>query len=212
MMPSAYQQEQQQALKMVRAHLSETQGRMPVRIGAGLADYRDYRLRLDDFIGAHFRAVCQPNCYNSRLSACCSREGIITFFADAVINALASSAHELEALERCLLQPNPGFKCIYLGPLGCLWRIRPLGCALFVCDRAEQQVLDPEPSLRRCWQSLRDEARLFRWPDRPVLFDDLEQWWMAAGYHSSLMYLNTSSGMLRIKRRAGLVPAVRTGS
>ncbi len=210
-MPSAYQQEQQQALEMIRAHLSATQRWMTVQIDAALADYRDYRRRLDDFLEIHFRAVCQPSCYSNRLSACCSREGIITFFADAVINALASSPDELETLERRLLQPNTGFKCIYLGAQGCLWRIRPLGCALFLCDRAEAQVLDPEPDLKSCWQSLRDEAGRFRWPDRPVLFDDLEQWWMAAGYRSPLMYLNTSPGMLRVKRRAGLVPEVGTG-
>jgi hypothetical protein len=42
----------------------------------------------------------------------------------------------------------------------------------------------------------------YRWPDRPVLFDDLEKYFMAAGYSSPLMYLNNSPGLLRVKELA----------
>ncbi len=211
MTPSAYQQEQREALEMVRRHLAEAAPGLPDAVAARLADYHAYRRRLDAFLDGHFREVCRASCYESRLSACCSREGIITFFADVVVNALASADADLDVLDGRLGQPNTGFKCIYLGPRGCLWRIRPLNCALFLCDAAERRILGPEPDLGRGWQALRDEAKCFRWPDRPVLFDDLEHWCMAAGYHSSLMYLNTSPGLLRVKRRAGLGFTGKTG-
>jgi hypothetical protein len=48
-------------------------------------------------------------------------------------------------------------------------------------------------------------GKSFRWPDRPVLFDQLEQVFMAVGCRSPLMYINTSPGLLRIKQKAGLL-------
>jgi hypothetical protein len=49
---------------------------------------------------------------------------------------------------------------------------------------------------------LKQREKHFRWPDRPVLFDDLEKYFMAAGYSSPLMYLNNSPGLLRVKELA----------
>lgn len=209
---SEYQQEQQEAFFMARRHLAATEAGLLQRIGGRLADYHDYRRRLDAFLEAHFGEICRSSCYESRLSACCSREGIVTFFADVVINVLASAPRVLDAIQDRLSKPNSGFKCVYLGAAGCLWRVRPLGCALFLCDAAENQVLAPDPDLNRRWQALRDEAKRFRWPDRPVLFDDIEEWFLAAGYRSTLMYINTSPGLLRIKRRAGRQTEAANGS
>ena len=212
MVPSTYQQEQLSALQMVRRHLAEAKSSLPENIAARLADYHDYRRRLDRFVVAHFQALCQPSCYENRLSACCSREGIVTFFADVVINVLASPAEVLNDMVARLSRPNPGFKCVYLGPHGCIWQVRPIVCALFLCDAVEQRVLTPYPDLMGHWQALRHEAQRFKWPDRPVLFDDLERLFIAAGLCSPLMYLNTSPGLLQVKRRAGIGALTKTGS
>ena len=45
-----------------------------------------------------------------------------------------------------------------------------------------------------------------------MLFDDIEEWFLAAGYRSPLMYINTSPGLLRIKRRAGKGTGAANGS
>ena len=49
------------------------------------------------------------------------------------------------------------------------------------------------------------QEKSFKWPDRPVLFDDLEKLFLDLGCHSTLMHLNLSPGLLRIKKRAGLI-------
>ncbi|MDD2605365.1 MAG: hypothetical protein RBR20_14615 [Desulfobacterales bacterium] len=203
MMPlSPYQIQQRDALLMVRRYLEQEGPAEREALCARIGDYLDYRRRLDRFLEDHFHHLCNVTCYQSALSACCAREAIITFFAEVVVNALVSSPMDLDRMMARLSQPYEGSKCVYLGPEGCLWRVRPIVCALFLCDRAEREVLAPAPDLQRRWQSLRDEAQRFRWPDRPVLFDELEQRFMAAGCRSPLMYCSTSPGLLNVKRRA----------
>ncbi|CAB1071247.1 hypothetical protein D1AOALGA4SA_1164 [Olavius algarvensis Delta 1 endosymbiont] len=51
---------------------------------------------------------------------------------------------------------------------------------------------------------LEAERQHFTWPDRPVLFDDLESYFLKTGCRSPLMYLHNSPGLLRIKQKAGL--------
>jgi len=199
---TSFQIQQHDALQMVRHHLEKNGAAERDALCACIADYLDYRHRLDQFLADHFHHLCNVTCYQSALSACCAREAIITFFAEVVINVLASSPTELDRMMARLSQPHEGSRCVYLGSAGCLWRVRPIVCALFLCDRAEREVLAPKPELQRRWQSLRDEARRFRWPDRPVLFDELEQRFMAAGCRSPLMYINTSPALLNVKRRA----------
>jgi hypothetical protein len=206
-----YQIQQLEALQMVRRHLDQCGASERDAISARIADYLDYRHRLEQFLQGHFHHLCNVTCYQNALSACCAREAIITFFAEVVVNALVSSPTELDRMMAPLSRPHEGTKCVYLGPDGCLWRVRPIVCALFLCDRAEREVLAPDPALQRQWQSLRDEAQRFRWPDRPVLFDEIEQRFMAAGCRSPLMYLNNSPGLLAVKRRAAAA-AGRQGS
>ena len=50
--------------------------------------------------------------------------------------------------------------------------------------------------------ALAQERKRFTWPDRPVLFDDLEQYFMDAGCTSPHMYLHNSPGLLRVKQMA----------
>jgi hypothetical protein len=200
-----YQREQFEAHGMVLEYLEQNAGRHRRQLEAEIAEYLDYRGEVDRFLGRHFSGVCSAKCFRSRLSACCSREGVITFFADVVVNALAAPRPAVESLLEVLRQGDEGFKCVYLAPEGCRWRVRPIVCSLFLCEHAQRQVFDANPELRRQWCRLEERARRFKWPDRPVLFDLLETRFLQAGYTSSLMYLHQSPGLLRVKRRAGLL-------
>ncbi len=76
-------------------------------------------------------------------------------------------------------------------------------CAMFLCDQVQQEVFPGERACEKRWDELKHRAQAFRWPDRPVvLFDRLETIFMERGCRSSLMYINTSPGLLRIKRQA----------
>jgi hypothetical protein len=201
---NAYHQEQIEALAMVHQNL---ENHSPERhdLLALTAEYRNFRAEVDNFFSAHFKKLCTQTCYQSRLSACCSREGIITFFADIVVNVLVSNSREIEELITHLREPNTGFKCAYLAQNGCRWKIKPIVCQMFLCDRAKDTVLASNPRLLRQWQQIEERRKQFTWPDKPVLFDKLEAHFIAAGYRSPLMYLHTSPGLLRVKQRAGMV-------
>jgi hypothetical protein len=202
-----YQQEQLTAHRLVRDHLGSLNANQRRDLHRACEAYCRFRDRVDRFLADHFADVCSQKCFRSRTSACCSRDGIVTFFADVVVNALLSDPAELRLLTHTLQGPPNGAKCIYLGPSGCRWKLRPLLCAMFLCDSAQAQVLATDPERERQWQVLRQAAKGFRWPDRPVLFDMLEARFIAAGHRSPLMYLHDSPGLLRVKRRAGLVGA-----
>ncbi|MEJ2659777.1 MAG: hypothetical protein P8Z73_03490, partial [Desulfobacteraceae bacterium] len=126
----------------------------------------------------------------------------ITFWADVVINVAEADKHQIDDLFTAIENPLFAQKCIYLGENGCRWQVRPLGCALFLCDKVQEAVLARSPDLHRQWEAYRSTAKTFRWPDRPVLFDHLEQVFLDAGCRSPLMYINTSPGLLHIKQQA----------
>jgi hypothetical protein len=199
-----YQKEQLDALALVREHFDTLSHNEKQRLKQYVAEYLQFRHRVNDFLSRHVSAICTQSCFQNDRSACCSRDGIITFFADVVINALNASAEELAALRKVLAKPHIGAKCVFLGPTGCLWRVPPIVCALFLCDTAQQQAFASHPTAKAEWQALCEAARKFKWPDRPVLFDALEQYFMDAGYTSPLMYLHNSPGLLRVKQKAGL--------
>lgn len=76
-------------------------------------------------------------------------------------------------------------------------------CAMFLCDDVQEKVFKIDNNgLDKHWQALVNDAKGFRWPDKPVLFDWLETYFMARGAHSSLMYINTTPGLMRIKQTA----------
>jgi hypothetical protein len=204
-----YQREQLAAQQMVQRYIASADDRVRSELSKACDGYRGFRRRVDRFLTAHFDDICSSKCYRSRLSACCSRDGIVTFFADLVVNALESTADELQQLIDGLRGPPNGAKCIYLGPQGCRWKTRPLVCAMFLCDSAQAQVLGLDAALQDQWAALRSAAKGFRWPDRPVLFDFLEAHFIAADCRSPLMYLHNSPGLLRVKQRAGLLPPGR---
>ena len=200
-----YQQEQLAAFSIVREGLSCMDGGQRRRLIETTADYMQFRRSVDDFHLRHVDAVCTPNCYRSRTSACCSKDGIITFFADAVVDVLHAPETRVDALIRALGRVNNGHRCVYLADDGCMWTVRPVVCAMFLCDRAEKTVFAASPEASAQWEALKAQEKRFKWPDRPVLFDHLEQVFLGLGYRSTLMHLNMSPGLLRVKRNAGLI-------
>ena len=200
-----YQQEQFEALTMVRQGLARLGADGCGRLKGMIADYLRFRQEVDRFLERHFSTVCTRTCYQDRTSACCSKDGIITFFADTVINALCASEDQLAQLAALLQHPNTGHRCVYLGDAGCRWFVSPVVCAMFLCDRAMRTVFDQAPAAQAVWQDLREREKRFKWPDRPVLFDQLEVVFMEMGYRSTLMHLNLSPGLLRVKQKAGLL-------
>ncbi len=202
---SEYQKEQQETLEMIQKHLAGLSGDAVAHLQKQISEYLTFRQEVDQFLEKHFSLLCTDTCYRSRLSACCTREGIITFFADVVINALQSSASEMQALQDRLEFSYLGNKCLYLGEQGCLWKVKPLVCEMFLCTKAEKEVLSRNHRTQKSWENLKRKEKSFRWPDQVVLFDDLEKIFIKAGYTSTLMYLHNSPGLLRVK-------AMRNGS
>jgi len=201
---NAYHQEQIEAIAMVHIHLKNNPSVWRDLLTSA-ADYLSFRLEVDRFLSTHFSKLCTQTCYQNRLSACCSREGIITFFADIVVNVLVSDSQEIEEQLSILQESNTGFKCVYLTETGCRWKVKPIVCEMFLCDTAKETMFAQNPQLKREWDLIVEKRRQYTWPDQPVLFDKLEAHFMEAGYKSSLMYLHNSPGLLRVKQKAGLI-------
>jgi len=199
---NSYHKEQIDALMMVKRHLDRLLTLELQALNASVAEYLAFRREVDDFLVHHFGEICTQTCYQSRMSACCSREGIITFFADIVVNLLVSAHSDFDKLLAVLSQPNDGFKCVYLAENGCLWRLKPIVCQMYLCDRSKDQMFGQNSTLKTRWIALEQKRKGFTWPDRPVLFDDLESYFMKAGCRSPLMYLHNSPGLLRVKQTA----------
>jgi hypothetical protein len=197
-----YHLEQADAIIKIRDQLLKISDGERQRLIQIIKPYLHFRRQVDQFLQTYFATECTASCFQSRLSACCSREGIITFFADVVINMLHTPKAEIESLLDLLQKPDNGYKCIYLGPQGCRLRIEPIVCKLFLCDQAQEQVFKKYPEARQRWQNLKQQADTYKWPDRPVLFDKMEQIFMQWGISSPLMYLHNSPGLLRIKKMA----------
>lgn len=200
-----YQHQQLDAQRLVRTHLRRMATDQLRSIEKQVAPYLDFRRQVDQFLNRHCQNDCTRSCFESRMSACCSRDGIVTFWADLVVNAICSDMTLLDRLQIAIQSPRDDHKCIYLGDEGCIWRVRPLVCAMFLCDRVKQALSKPNGELAKEWSRLEQKAKGFRWPDRPVLFDLLEQVFIQRGCQSELMYLNNSPGLLRVKQKAGLV-------
>jgi hypothetical protein len=199
-----YRAEQLHNQECIQAYFSRQGDKEKLLIKGWCRDYFRFREDVAAFQTRYFHSLCNAACYSAQRSACCNKDGIITFFADLVVNAVTSEPHELAALVASLERPCHDMKCIYLGPQGCRWRVKPIVCEMFLCDRAQQEVFGASPEAAEIWDGMKTKERTFRWPDRPVLFDRIESRFMAAGVSSSLMYLHNSPGLIRIKRKAGL--------
>lgn len=201
---SNYRQEQLDSQKMVLRYLEQAAEVERGRLKRLCADYRGLRKKVRLFQERHLQTICTEACFQDQKSACCNKDGIITFFADLVVNALFSPPQALANLVGALQTGRDDMKCVYLGTDGCRWHIKPIVCEMFLCDRALEGMKVVDPKAAATWQTLVAEAKRFRWPDRPVLFDVIESRFLAAGLCSPLMYLHNSPGLVRIKRKAGL--------
>jgi hypothetical protein len=197
-----YNREQSEAIIMVWKYLKRISPAERRDLRARIRNYLAFRKDVDRFLKSYFGEVCTETCYQSLYSACCTREGITTFFADVVINILMSPDEAVDGLLQVLGLPNLSPKCVYLGSRGCLWRVKPIVCAMFVCEHARKRVFDEEPGALKAWEGLKRRSKRYTWPNRPVLFDDLETYFIEKGYESSLMYCHNSPGLLRLKAQA----------
>jgi hypothetical protein len=197
-----YQREQYETLAGVQHHLKRLGPGVRSKLERQVAEYLEFRTRVQQFLSQHFSAICTQACYQNQRSACCSRDGIITFFADVVINVLTSGRAEIEALRSLIKKPQSNLKCIYLTENGCTWRIKPIVCEMFLCKASMVRVFEKTPQAKQQWETLQQEKMRFTWPDQPVLFDWIESCFMDAGYTSPLMYLHKSPGLLRVKQTA----------
>jgi hypothetical protein len=201
---SPYNQQQKEAFLVVRQHLSGLPLSQLRRFKQRIESYLGFREAVASFQKTHFADLCSEKCFTSSTSACCGREGIITFFADVVVNVLLSTQEEIDVLLDILGTDPGGSNCVYLHNTGCLWRAKPIVCEMFLCEHAKNLVLDNNEALKSQWETLRQRERRYTWPTRPVLFDELEDYFIEAGFDSPLMYLHHSPGLLHLKARHGL--------
>lgn len=197
---NSYQKEQLKALQMIRKCLDKLSDTEIESLKSQTAEYLGFRSRIAGFLENHFSDICTQKCYHSRLSACCSKDGIIAFFADVVINVLNASNDDLDRLEFAIQNPANGLKCIFLSDTGCLWQVKPIVCEMFLCDEAENRAFEGDPEALKQWEEYKEIKKSFTWPDKPVLFENLESFFMTKGCNSSLMYMHNSPGLLRIKQ------------
>ncbi len=212
MATSEYNRQQMEAFLTARRYLEGISPSVTGRIKGWVQAYLKFRSEVAQFQKQHFSAICASKCFTHQTSACCGREGIATFFADVVIDVLFSSDREIDAMLETLSQDSGGFKCVYLKEQGCLWRLKPIVCEMFLCKHAKESVLEGNQALGAQWERLRRRERRYTWPSRPVLFDRLEDLFIQAGLRSPLMYFHLSPGLLRVKKqfqkKPGQSPAV----
>lgn len=200
-----YRDEQLQNQSIIQEYLHASGETEIASIRNLCEDYLNFREDVARFQARYLAPYCHAACFQQQRSDCCNKDGIITFFADLVVNAVVSSPRELAAILECLQHSRNDMKCIYLGSRGCRWRIKPIVCEMFVCERAQKEAFGASSDALEMWRGLEKRAWSFRWPDRVVLFDEIESRFLAAGVRSSLMYLHDSPGLLRIKKKAGLI-------
>ena len=197
-----YHREQYESLLMIRNYFDACSIQTVQKFKTKISDYLTFRKEVDHFMVSNFDRLCTQNCYEEKVSACCNREGVITFFADLVINMLVSEKRQLDLMLARLQKENTGYKCVYLNKSGCIWRLKPIVCEMFVCESAKKIVFKEKPHARVTWEKLKLQEKSFKWPDKPVLFDDIETFFLNSGYSSPLMYFHNSPGLLRIKQLA----------
>jgi hypothetical protein len=202
---NAYRKEQLHCHLAVRDALRTMTAADTQRLKDRFIGYRVFRGRVDRFLARHVGQTCTASCFQNHLSACCTKDGAMTFFADHVANAVFGGPEALDAIIGTLSSPAAiSMKCIYLGPVGCLWQIKPIICQMFLCEPAAQAIALSGNDALTQWRRLEAAAKGFRWPDRPVLFDAVEAEFIALGVESPLMHLHKSPGLLRLKQRSGI--------
>lgn len=204
---SEYNRDQWTSFTAIREAMESLSKDRLALLSTAVKPYLAFRQKLAAFHEKFFAPLCTPLCFTTDQSACCGFESIFTFFADQVITYLVSEPHERERLFQALLRPFRPDRCVYLGPKGCVWTLPPISCAMFYCDEVKGRVFTEHPEAHDTWQALRAEEKAFTYPDRPVLFDAIENLFRAVGVDSPHMYFHKSPGLLRIKKKAGLQTA-----
>lgn len=169
------------------------------RLKRELESYLEFRRALEQFYRDYFEPTCLESCFETHLSACCGFESIIIFFSDQVINYLVSEPDDMAAIFAALQRRNDSRHCVYLGANGCLWRVRPISCAMFFCEQAKDRVFSEFPQAREVWADLQQREKGFTLPTQPVLFDDLEAYFIERGAEAPNLYFHRSPGLLRLK-------------
>ncbi len=178
------------------------------KLRESLESYLHFREILHSYQEQYFGSFCRATCFDSGLSACCGFESIFTFFADQIITYLLATPEEHNALLRRLEQPNKTERCVYLGERGCLWRVSPISCAMFFCEQAKETVFSVNRPAQAAWEELQIQEKAYTYPTQPVLFDDLERYFIDLGADSPYMYFHKSPGLLRVKAQSGLGKSV----
>ena len=189
------------AFQMVRGHLQSLTDEKIHDLNELISPYCEFRRKVAWFHKRYLSGICTEKCFMDRTSFCCNRDGIATFFADVVVNCLIAGENDLNNLEERLKNDPGGFKCIYLTDKGCLWKMKPIVCEMFLCDHAKNKLKEAGDQLMEEWNMLCVWEKDFTWPDKQVLFDDIEALFLQAGYESPIMYFHKSPGLLRVKKK-----------
>jgi hypothetical protein len=197
---SQYNKEQLDTSILIKDYIESRSFLQKEALRNQLKDYLIFRDNAALFFEDNFSNICHQKCYKNSVSACCTREGIITFFADMVINMMVSTPNQINNILKKLKSPQKDNKCVYLEKTGCIWQIKPIVCEMFLCEPAKKQVFFQKPRLKKEWEMLKLQEKQFKWPDKPVLFDELETIFISDGFSSPLMYFHNTPGLLRIKK------------
>jgi len=201
---SEYQRDQWVSFKAIEQACRQLTDLQVQELQESLSTYVEFREDLAAFQQQYFGAFCRAACFDSGVSACCGFESIITFFADQVLTYLLSTPDQVAALFRRLEQPNRTSNCVFLGDRGCIWSLPPISCAMFLCDKAKQHGFDGNPHALAIWEEFLRREKEYTHPTQPVLFDDIESYFMLLGVDSPHMYFHRGPGLLELKARAGL--------
>lgn len=199
---SKYNIDQIEAITIVYNHLKSLDSYKLSKLDSKIKDYLGFRREVTKFQQYYFSRICTDKCFQSHYSACCNLESIAIFFADVVVNVLLSKDEEIYRLLEVLKRGSPGYKCVYLGNEGCLWRLKPIACEMFLCEEAKNAVFTDNSAAIKQWGHLKCREKTYTWPDKPVLFDNLEEYFIKVGFSSDIMYFHNSPGLLRVKSSA----------
>lgn len=200
-----YNIEQYDAFMTLKSFFEKASDEEIAELKKMIAQYLDFRSETSDFLSKSCAEVCGDICFKTGLSDCCMHEGIITFFADWVVNWLVSTKEDLDRLLKVLFEPFRTDKCVFLGPTGCVWKIKPLNCETFVCKLARTEIFAKNFEAEHIYEEMLAKKKTFSYPDRPVLFDELEKYFIKRGIDSETMYFHKGAGLLMIKRKAGVI-------
>ena len=202
-MVSEYNRDQLDALKTVKTFIKSISSSERGAIKNKIKPYLEFRSKVSSFHEENLSDICTAKCFLSGESACCNRDGIATFFSDIVVNIFCSGPDSMDHMEKRLLEKGNN-KCVYLAEKGCLWQYKPIICEMFLCEHAKINLGVRGDSVLKKWNQFKEEEKNFTWPDKPVLFDELETLFIEKGFDSPLMYFHKSPGLLRVKSKAGI--------